>query len=94
MKGNVNVTVIEEKILPIFINYFLCTYGYVIVGVLLIAINIPTSLIVFTYKALRSAYNIIMRNEYNLRNSFIKEKKMRQKIRRKFLLAKRKTTMK
>ncbi|VDK73531.1 unnamed protein product [Litomosoides sigmodontis] len=56
---NVSATAIKEKVLPLFANYILCTYGYVIIGVLLMAINIPTSLIMFTHAALRNSYMVL-----------------------------------
>ncbi|VDN85874.1 unnamed protein product [Brugia pahangi] len=55
---NVNITVNKKKLIP-FVDYFLRTYAYLIVGTVLIVINIPVSLLVITRKALRNSYLVL-----------------------------------
>ncbi|VBB34046.1 unnamed protein product, partial [Acanthocheilonema viteae] len=56
---HMNITVTEEHLISEFVNYFLRTYAYLIIGVLLVVVNIPISLIVITNKALRSSYLVL-----------------------------------
>ncbi|KAL3995513.1 putative integral membrane protein [Acanthocheilonema viteae] len=52
-------TVSDEKLQSSTVNYILYTYAYVVIGILLILINIPTFMVVVNDKALRSSYLVL-----------------------------------
>ncbi|VBB34768.1 unnamed protein product, partial [Acanthocheilonema viteae] len=52
-------TVSNEKLQSSTVNYILYTYAYVVIGILLILINIPTFMVVVNDKALRSSYLVL-----------------------------------